>query len=138
MNDGPTPQFMTIQNRSDFLRAASKGKKFISGTFILQMLNRDATHPVGTHHVRFGFTVTKKMGNAVTRNRIKRRLRQAARQAAMRHTVNGCDYVIISRHKALDCPFSDLLRDMEFAFSRIPYMKDSQASKPPHSKPRQN
>jgi ribonuclease P protein component len=118
----------TIKKRSDFLLAADKGKKFIAGTFILQMRLRPQGHPA-TEPVRFGFTVTKKMGNAVIRNRIKRRLRAALRQLPPRHLVDGHDYVVISRHKALDCPFSDLLRDMEFAFSRIPTMKDG-VSKP--------
>jgi ribonuclease P protein component len=123
-------QFNTIQKRSDFLSAASKGKKFVAGTFVLQMLARPDTHPVTGEHARFGFTVTKQMGNAVARNRIKRRLREAVRLSALLHALPKHDYVIISRHKALSCPFSDLLRDMEFAFSRIPYMKDTHRTKP--------
>jgi len=121
----------TIKKRGDFLSAAAKGKKFIAGTFILQMLARSDTHPAGTTCPRFGFTVTKKMGNAVVRNRIKRRLRMATKQAALKHALSGHDYVIISRHKALDCSFSDLLRDMEFAFLRIPTMKDSDSQPKP-------
>ena len=119
----------TIKNRGDFLSAAARGKKFITGTFILQMLARPESHPANScstgQSPRFGFTVTKKMGNAVIRNRIKRRLRAAVRQTALRHVVSGHDYVIISRHKALGCPFPDLQRDMEFAFSRIPSIKDT-------------
>ena len=89
------------------------------------MQKRDDAHPA-SKGARFGFTVTKKMGNAVARNRIKRRLRVAVAQAAVKHTQEGHDYVIISRHKALACPFPDLLRDMQFAFSRIHTMKESQ------------
>ena len=119
------PDFMTIQRRSDFLSAASKGRKFITGTFVLQSLERSESHPAG-EQARFGFTVTRKMGDAVSRNRIKRRLREAIRQANLeQHAKPRHDYVVIARQKALDCPFSDLLRDMEFAFSRIPYMKDT-------------
>lgn len=119
----------TIERRSDFLSASAKGKRFITGTFILQMLVRPESHPAGKP-ARFGFTVTKKMGNAVARNRIKRRLRAAARKAATPLLVEGCDYVIISRQKALTCPFSDLLRDMEFAFSRIIHHKNSPTEQP--------
>jgi ribonuclease P protein component len=116
----------TIKQRGDFLQASAKGKKFITGTFILQMFTRPATHPAGKE-ARYGFTVTKKMGNAVIRNRIKRRLREAARRVGPQHALAENDYVMISRHKAIDCPFADLLRDMEFAFSRISSMKDDKS-----------
>ena len=119
----------TIKNRRDFLSATARGRKFVAGTFILQMLTRDAAHPAA-EAPRFGFTVTKKMGNAVVRNRIKRRLRAAVREAAMKHSLAGNDYVLISRQKALDCPYPVLLRDMEFAFSRIISMKDTSPQKP--------
>lgn len=114
----------TIKNRGDFLSATAKGKRFSTGTIILQMLHRAETHQAGPAP-RFGFTVTKKMGNAVIRNRIKRRLREAVRKIAPSHALSGHDYVLISRQKMIDCPFTDVLRDMEFAFSRIPTMKDN-------------
>ncbi|NBX03766.1 MAG: ribonuclease P protein component [Alphaproteobacteria bacterium] len=113
------PAVSTITLRRDFLSAAASGKKFITGSFIVQLRAREEAHPKGTEAIRFGFTVTKKMGNSVARSRIKRRLREAVREVALPLAKNGYDYVIISRTKALDCPFSDLLRDMEFAFSRI-------------------
>jgi len=125
MTGGKMMPLETIKKRSDFLSAAACGKKFITKTFILQMHPRSETHPAGKIGARFGFTVTKKMGNAVIRNRIKRRLRAAIRQSVEKYLLPGHDYVVISRNKALDCPFTDLLRDMEFAFSRITYMKDS-------------
>jgi len=113
----------TIKKRADFLSITDKGKRFITGSFILQTRPRPADHPA-QHVARFGFTVTKKMGNAVTRNRIKRRLREAVRLAGVSHALADNDYVVIPRHKAKDCTFADLLRDMEFAFSRIIYMKN--------------
>ena len=120
----------TISNRRDFLTANGKGKRFVTGTFILLCTEREAAHPAPPP-ARFGYTVTKKMGGAVQRNRIKRRLREAARQGALHHGREGHDYVLISRHKALDCPFPDLVRDMEFAFSRIHAMKNGTSPKPP-------
>lgn len=129
MHSGETSKLITIQRRSDFLQAASTGKKFITSTLVLQMLARNTAHPAGDGP-RIGYTVTRKMGGAVSRNRIKRRLREAVRKAAPAHALPGHDYVVIARHKALDCPFSDLVRDMEFAFSRIPTMKNSQHAKP--------
>lgn len=115
--------FFTIEKRRDFVLATNVGKRFITGSFILQM-NKRADDHFAPPPPRFGFTVTKKMGNAVTRNRIKRRLREAVREAATKLALPGHDYVLIPRHKALDCPFPDLLRDMEFAFSRIIVMKN--------------
>ncbi len=113
----------TIKKRADFLSVTAKGKRFITGSFILQMLKRDDAHFAGPEP-RFGFTVTKKMGNAPTRNRIKRRLRESVRLCGQLHALSGHDYVVIPRHKALTCDFAHLTRDMEFAFSRIPSMKD--------------
>lgn len=121
----------TIKKRSDFLQATARGRKFITGTFILQMVQRMPGR-TADEQPRFGFTVTKKMGGAVIRNRIKRRLRAALVQSVEKQAQVGHDYVLISRHKALTCPFSDLLRDMEFAFSRIRTMKDTPKSDAKH------
>lgn len=75
-------------------------------------------HAAAEAEVRFGLTVTKKLGNAVVRNRIKRRLREAFRQAAAEATP-GHDYVLIARKNALLCPFSALIGDVQFALPRV-------------------
>lgn len=111
------PRLTTIKNRRDFLAAASSGRKIITQTFVLQICKRTGDHPAPSGG-RIGFTVTKKMGNAVARNRIKRRLRAAAARANL-PTQPDHDYVIISRIKALDCPFETLLNDMRFAFQKL-------------------
>lgn len=126
--------WVTIKKRRDFLHAAASGKKFITGTFILQMVMREAAHPEPASETRIGFTVTKKMGGAVIRNRIKRRLREAAKPAIKKYGQAGCDYVVISRQKALACDFSEIERDMEFAFKRIIHHKGSS----PNLKPGKN
>lgn len=115
--------YVTIKDRKDFLKATASGKKFITGSFILQMFKREEIHSALPGEIRVGFTVTKKMGGAVTRNRIKRRLREAVKPALLKNGLAGHDYVVISRLKALDCDFCDLKRDMEFAFSRIIHHK---------------
>lgn len=113
----------SIKKRRDFLTATASGKKFVTSSFILQMMKRADGHPASAAEVRIGFTVTKKMGGAVVRNRIKRRLREAARPVLTKHGQIGHDYVVISRLKALNCDFSELQRDMEFAFTRIIHHK---------------
>ena len=117
----------TIKNRSDFLAATAKSKKFVTGTFILQMMSAVI---IRRQPPRFGFTVTKKMGNAVIRNRIKRRLREAVRQAASSARAARPRLCAHFAAQGTRLPFSDLLRDMEFAFSRIPSMKNTQTAKP--------
>ena len=68
---------------------------------------------------RFGFTVTKAMGGAVTRNRIRRRLKAAVTAVAPSGAKVDTDYVIIARPSALDRPFEQLKKDLEHAFHRV-------------------
>lgn len=67
---------------------------------------------------RFGFTVTKKLGNAVTRNRIRRRLK-AAFAAGASEAQASCDYVIVARRTALDRPYALLLEDVTRALAAL-------------------
>lgn len=69
--------------------------------------------------MRFGFTVTKKVGNAVERNRIRRRLREVVRLAAGTRTRAGHDYVLVGRRAALKLPFDRLVQDFDGALRRI-------------------
>lgn len=108
---------ITIKVRRDFL-TASRGKRWVTPRFVLLTVKRADDHPI-RDIARVGYTVTKKMGNAVARNRIRRRLKHAAAQIAAPYMKPCHDYVIISREAALTCEFSEILRDMEFAFSRI-------------------
>lgn len=111
------PRLTTITKRQDFLSAAKHGNKIVTSTFVLQAHTRAAIHPAGKTP-RIGLTVTKKMGNAVVRNRIKRRLRAALTQANPPLKDYG-DYVFISRLGAFDCPFEKLLTDIQFAFRKL-------------------
>ena len=82
-----------LTRRAEFLRAAAKGRKAPMPGLVLQALPRDDTGPA-----RLGFTVTKKIGNAVVRNRTRRRLKEAATAACWReHPVTGVDLVLIGR-----------------------------------------
>lgn len=103
-----------IKKRADFLRARS-GPKTGSAAFLLQKRPRGDDDPV----VRFGYTVTKKLGGAVVRNRIKRRLRAAVAEAAPGRVEPGCDYVVVARHAAATLPFARLLDQFETALVRL-------------------
>lgn len=68
---------------------------------------------------RFGFTVTKKLGNAVTRNRIRRRLKEVVRLVAPSRARPGCDYVLIAREAAATRPFDALEQDLVAALAAL-------------------
>ena len=72
--------------------------------------------------VRVGFTVSKQVGDAVERNRVRRRLREIVRlsaRAASGSLRAGHDYVLVGRRAALAAPFADMIRDLEAALTRI-------------------
>ncbi len=100
-----------LKKRADFL-AARKGARSFERAFVLQILKRPNdlnSKTLNDDELRVGFTVTKKLGNAVVRNRIKRRLREAVDQAAIPQSAAGHDVVVIARPEALSLPFSELV-----------------------------
>jgi ribonuclease P protein component len=102
-----------LRQRADFLAAATGPRAPVSG-FVLQALNRREDGPV-----RVGFTVSKKVGNSVERNRVRRRLREVVRLAPPAPMQAGHDYVLIGRRAALDLPFSRLVEDFGRALARV-------------------
>lgn len=104
-------QPVRLKKRHQFLKATHNGKKFVSSTMILQAVAQDEFE--GS---RLGFTVTKKLGNAVIRNRIRRRLRAVARIIFLEQSISNYDYVIIARKGAYDAPFETLKRDLSYLF----------------------
>ncbi|MGQ3673631.1 ribonuclease P protein component [Xanthobacter sp. TB0136] len=99
--------------RRDFL-AAAKARRAGVGCCLMQGRDRG---DAGT--VRVGFTVTKKIGNAVVRNRIRRRLREAVEHVLPKGTHPGHDYVLVARHQALSASFDDLVRDIARALRKL-------------------
>lgn len=79
---------------------------------------------------RLGFTVTKKVGNAVVRNRVRRRLRAAARLVLKDRPASGVDLVLIGRAATIACPFATLTGDLERAFVRLGVEGDPPAGTP--------
>ncbi len=102
-----------LKRRRDFLAAAAGAKASTAG-FVLQ------EHPRGDGGpVRVGFTVSKKVGGAVERNRVRRRLREIVRLSAARSLHHGSDYVMVGRRAALDLSFSRLAEDFAGALARL-------------------
>ena len=105
----------TLKKRADFL-SLSSAKRTHKKAFVLQARNRD--EPDG--RIRIGFTCSKKVGNAVERNRAKRRLRAAANAELPASGIPGWDYVLIGRKGiTASMPFDHLTRDLRHALREI-------------------
>ena len=109
-----SPVLQTLRQRADFLKAAS-ARRQSAGSFMLQARARgDDLAP------RVGFTASKKIGNAVARNRAKRRLRAAVHEVLRPMAQPGWDYVLVARPDSTNArPFADLIADLRRAVLAI-------------------
>ena len=109
---------ITITKRPDFLRAARAKRQSVKG-FVLQARKRSADES-NPDSIRIGFTCSKKVGNAVARNRAKRRLREIARDILPLHGLSGWDYVLIGRSGITsNRPYIEMQGDLVRALSII-------------------
>jgi ribonuclease P protein component len=124
----------TLRKRREFLRIRGGGR-WSNQAFVLETKQRAAdtgsAEPQETGP-RFGFTVTKRLGNAVRRNRIRRRLKAALSQVAQSHAKDHFDYVLIARQPAHDMAFTELIKLLVTAFDRVhqPKSKSGRKRKP--------
>jgi len=152
---------VTLKTRAEFQRVRGGGRAS-TAAFVLEGKARLLSEPppgIGQYPAdhapvtaptanatpgpRFGFTITKKIGNAVVRNRIRRRLRSALTQIADLAARPGNDYVVIARKPAAVQPFASLLADLKVAFERVhatatpqsPRVPKQPARRSPDSKP---
>jgi ribonuclease P protein component len=102
-----------LRRRPDFLAAAT-GYKMPTRSFVLQARKRSDDGPA-----RIGFTVSKKVGTAVERNRVRRRLREIVRLSAAGAICPGHDYVLVGRRAALRWPFDRSALDFDGALRRV-------------------
>jgi ribonuclease P protein component len=108
------PALETLLKRSDFL-ACARGKRQGAKGMMVQALNRGEGEAI-----RVGFTCSRKVGNAVARNRAKRRLREVARLVLPDHGRSGWDYVLIgSRDNTADRDFLALQDDLRQALRKL-------------------
>jgi ribonuclease P protein component len=102
-----------LRRRTDF-RAAAAGLRASVGAFVVQARRRAEAGPV-----RIGFTVSRQVGNAVERNRVRRRLREMVRLSQGGGMHDGHDYVLIGRRAALAAPFGQMRQELDAALGRI-------------------
>jgi ribonuclease P protein component len=102
-----------LKRRADFI-AAARAKSWAAAGVVVQIRDRADDGPA-----RVGFTVTKKLGTAVVRNRIKRRLREAARLSLPSEARRGYDYVLVGRAAGLKRSFAGLQNDIATALKRL-------------------
>ena len=102
-----------MPTRRDFLQARNKGEKALARGLVIQAISRD------TDNWRVGLTASKKIGNAVCRNRARRRLRALARQHLAPLARPGVDYVLIARHDIISCDWQDLVTGLKKALGDL-------------------
>ena len=106
----------TLKTRKDFLRVRAARRSWGAPGLILQAApGEDAASGL----VRVGYTASRKVGNAVARNRAKRRLRALVARVMPTAAQTGCDYVVIARAATLTRPFDALIDDLSVALARV-------------------
>jgi ribonuclease P protein component len=110
---------LTLKRRVEFLWVRD-GHRWSTTAFVLEARSRpEQTGMPTTAGARFGFTVTKKIGGAVVRNRVRRRLRALTAALDPSKVRPGFDYVLIARTAAVNRAFSDLKADLDTALLRV-------------------
>jgi ribonuclease P protein component len=102
----------TFKRRADFLRMASRGRKLARPGFVMQVCAN-----ASDADLRIGYTATKKIGNAVARNRARRRLKEAARLTLAGKKLTGVELVLICRQETASVPFAKLRAGIDAALA---------------------
>jgi len=103
-----------LKKRSEFLAVAKTGLKWVTPAFIIQVYRRPSEESI-----RYGITASRKVGNAVKRNRAKRRLRALVRQTFRFKNQPGTDYVLIARDEVLRRNFALMAQELDVALKRL-------------------
>ena len=107
-------RYSVIRKRAEFL-AANRGRRFATPGFVLLVQDRRDDDPA----IRLGITITKKVGNAVIRNRMRRRFRELARALLDTHGKAGADHILIGRSDGIERDFGALRADMLRALTKL-------------------
>ena len=124
-----TPRLLIMRKRADFV-AANNGLRVARGGVVLLV------KPNAAADLRFGVTVTKRIGNAVVRNRMKRRLRALVRDVLPHHGLAGHDHVLIGRESGVERDFATMRAELLVALERARAGKGDPPRRPRSAKPR--
>ncbi|MBP2313492.1 ribonuclease P protein component [Azospirillum soli] len=116
-----------LKRRPEFLAVAGTRRKHVAPGLILQVRRHDERQrpAPGEPPIRLGLTASRKVGNAVVRNRARRRLREAARQILPAHAAPGHDFVLVARADTAERPWTELLGDLSAALKRLGLWRDA-------------
>jgi len=114
-----------LKRRADFLRVAALRRKWAAPGLILQAAPQPDSETAEAE-IRVGFTASRKVGNAVKRNRARRRLKALVREMIATSADPGLDLVLIARPATIDRPFDELRRDLRQSLQR------TKAARKPH------
>ena len=125
-----------LKRRADFLSVAAARRKWVAPGLIVQARRRAAGQQADRERrgktatdaarARVGFTVSRKVGSAVARNRVRRRLKAALASLEPDRVDGGMDVVVIGRSETLKRSFPDLIGDLTQAFKRLGVWKENQ------------
>ncbi len=99
-----------LKTKVDFGAVLQKGEKYVSPKFVVLTLKSTQTYP------RLGLIVSKKVGNAIVRNKVKRRFREIFRQLSIQDKMSQRDTIIIARKSASETDFEELTQAVEKSF----------------------
>ena len=114
-----------LKRRAEFLAAAAANRKWVAPGLVLQARQNETD--TCTDELRLGFTASRKVGNAVKRNRARRRLRAVAEQVLPAHAEAGHDFVLIARPATVDRAFPSLIGDLVAGLKRLKLYHDAAA-----------
>ncbi len=120
------PRLVHLKKRGDFLRVASARRKFVTPSLILQARPHDESDAEDMAPIRVGFTVSRRVGNAVVRNRVRRRLRAAAEEIMPEFADANSDFVIIGRRLARGQEYTSLTGHLKSALAKYEMQKNKQ------------
>ena len=123
----PMAPLPRLTRRAEFLRVAAARRKYVAPGLILQAAAGALPMPAEASW-RVGFTASRKVGNAVKRNRARRRLKALAREVLVHEAAPGYDYVLIARAETATRDYAALRKDMRFALKRLRLLDRAEAA----------